>query len=107
MKKETVQEKHQRTYIAAIAKKGAAIKRLGKMCSTCAFKLDSDANMEPHNVETAFESVAFQQNVFNCHIESGKDKGCPCVGFLHASQFYDQKIKSDKNPSRSDKNPSE
>ncbi len=89
---ETKAEEHQRKYIAEMARKGAAIKPLGKMCSTCAFKLGSDANLEPHNVDAAFQTVAFEQNVFNCHKELGVDKGCVCVGFLHARQYAHQRF---------------
>lgn len=78
----------QRKQLAEIAKKGAKIKNLGRMCNSCAFKYNSAANLEAHNVESAWEVVAFG-GVFNCHIESGIDKGCKCIGFLHAKQFFD------------------
>lgn len=88
---ETKQEEHQRKYIAELAKKGAAIKNCGKMCSTCAFKEGSEANLEPHNVQDAAECAIFQQNVFNCHIVSGVDAGRKCVGYLHAKQYVNSK----------------
>ena len=79
-----------RKILADIAKKGAAINNLGSMCKTCAFKLDSDANLEPHNVDAAWQCVAFQQADFNCHKEIGVDAEKKCVGFQHAKQYYEQ-----------------
>jgi hypothetical protein len=87
------QEYNQRKYISEIAKKGAQIKVLGKMCSTCAFKFNSEANLEPHNVESAFMSIGYDNQVFNCHEQIGVDKGCVCVGYLHAKQYYDNRFK--------------
>lgn len=95
---QTTPEEHQRKYIAEMAMKGATIKPLGKMCGSCAFKLDSDANLEPHNVDAAFQTVAFEQNVFNCHEEIGVDKGCLCVGFLHAKQYSEARFKNKHIP---------
>jgi hypothetical protein len=84
-----------RKYIAAAAQKGEAIQKLGKMCGSCAFRLDSDANLEPHNVEAAIESLAFFGQ-FNCHKKPGEDAGRVCVGFLHAKQYFD-KIDNEDN----------
>lgn len=61
---------------------------LGKMCSTCAFKLNSPANLEPHNVQAAMECLSYDMT-FNCHIESGKDKGCECIGFQYAKRYFE------------------
>ena len=85
---------NQRKVISEYAKRGAAIKPLGKMCSTCAFKLDSPANLEPHNVEAAHQCLAFYGE-FNCHITTGVDKGVTCVGFLHAKQYLESKINNE------------
>ena len=77
--------------LADMASKGAAIKSCGKMCGTCAFKLDSAANLEPHNVETAFETLQEYsfgtKSQFNCHTETGVDAGRLCVGFQHAINY--------------------
>lgn len=72
-----------RKRLALLARAGAKFADQGKMCSTCAFKLDSDANLEPHNVEAAWECLAYEGQ-FNCHITSGVNKGCRCVGFKYA-----------------------
>ena len=72
-----------RKRLAALARKGAQAGNLGRMCDTCAFKLDSDANFEPHNVESAWNCLAYEGQ-FNCHITSGVDKGCECIGFKYA-----------------------
>ena len=72
-----------RRRLAELARKGAAYANHGRMCGTCAFKLDSDANFEPHNVEAAWHCLAYEGQ-FNCHVTSGVDKGCECVGFKYA-----------------------
>ena len=79
-----------RNLIADYAKKGAEIKNCGRMCGTCAFKLDSDANLEPHNVGSALEALAYYGQ-FNCHITIGVNKGCECTGFKHAKQYLESK----------------
>lgn len=84
---------HSRKYIADVASKGAKIKRLGKMCGTCAFKYNSDGNKEPHNVEAAAACVIFEQGTFNCHKEIDVDAGKTCIGFLHAQQYVKSKFK--------------
>lgn len=72
-----------RKRLAALARAGAQFGDQGRMCGTCAFKLDSDANLEPHNVEGAWDCLAYEGQ-FNCHVTSGVDKGCSCVGFKYA-----------------------
>jgi len=79
-----------RKKLAEIAQKGAAIENLGRMCGTCAFKLDSDANLEPHNVQAAWDCLAYE-GTFNCHIESGVNKGCECIGFKYAKAFFENR----------------
>lgn len=78
----------QRRMLADLAMKGAKLGNLGKMCSTCAFKLDSDANLEPHNVDAAADCIAYG-GTFNCHVTSGVDKGCECVGFKYAKAYFE------------------
>ncbi len=86
--------------IAGTAKKGAKIKRLGRMCNDCAFKLNSDANKDDEATMAAIDCLAFQGQ-FNCHQVDANgefiDKGTPCIGFLHAKQFYDQFEKEENN----------
>jgi hypothetical protein len=72
-----------RKRLAALARDGASLGDQGKMFGTCAFKLNSDANLEPHNVSAAWECLAYEGQ-FNCHIISGVNKGCRCVGFKYA-----------------------
>lgn len=75
--------------IAVFAKKGAKEgEYLGKMCSTCAFKLNSPANLEPHNVEAAMECLAYYMT-FNCHKKEGGNKGCECIGFQYAKRYLE------------------
>lgn len=83
---------HQRRFIADMAMKGAAIKNHGAMCSTCAFKFDSDANKEPHNVESAAQCVIFDLGVFHCHKEIDVDAGVPCKGFLNAKEYVNNRF---------------
>lgn len=89
LKKVSKKERHnsQRKYIANLAIEGAKIKNCGKMCGTCAFKLNSPANLEKHNVTAAVESLLNGQ--FNCHIQTGIDSGKPCAGFMNALQIID------------------
>lgn len=72
--------------IASWARKGAELGDCGKMCSSCAFKLNSPANLEPHNVDAAAQCVAYH-GTFNCHINDYQDAGHPCAGFLYAKQY--------------------
>lgn len=77
-----------RIRLADLARKGARLGRLEdrpRMCDTCAFKLNSPANLEPHNVDAAWNTLAFEGQ-FNCHVVSGVDKGCVCTGFRYALQ---------------------
>lgn len=76
-----------RKALAALAREGAKFENHGKMCGTCAFKLNSDANFEPHNVDRAWDCLA-TEGTFNCHVESGVDKGCECVGFKYAKAAF-------------------
>lgn len=80
------QREHDRRYIADLAVKGAQKKNCGAMCGSCAFKLDSPANLEPHNVAAAISTL--QSGQFNCHVEIGVDSGQPCKGFLNALQNF-------------------
>lgn len=84
-----------RNHIADLAIEGAKIKNCGKMCGSCAFKRDSPANMEPHNVSAAMESLAYGGQ-FNCHVEEYYDSGKTCAGFMNALQVVDpdRKVKS-------------
>lgn len=88
VKDEKYYQEVRRKQIASLALKGAKLGNIGKMCGTCAFKLDSDANLEPHNVESAWECLAYGGQ-FNCHKEIGVDKGCECVGFKYAKAFFE------------------
>lgn len=81
---------HMRKQLADMAFKGAKFGSLGKMCGTCAFKLDSEANLEPHNVEAAWNCLAYEGQ-FNCHVTSGIDKGCECIGFKYAKAFFENR----------------
>ena len=80
--------------ISNIAKKGAKLGSCGKMCNECAFKKNSVANLESHNVEKALfilEEISLKGesgHVFNCHIQGTfKKSEKQCVGFLYAKQF--------------------
>jgi len=78
-----------RNHIADLAIEGAKIKNCGKMCGSCAFKRDSEANIERKTVSDAMECLAYGHQQFNCHIEGGYDSGKPCAGFLNALQVVD------------------
>lgn len=75
--------------IAELARKGATLGDCGKMCKSCAFRLNSDANVEPHNVSAAFGTVVYG-GIFNCHKEKGVDKNEPCAGFLYAKKWFER-----------------
>ncbi len=70
-----------------MAMQGAKIANLGKMCNTCAFKLDSPANLEPHNIQAAHECLAGNDMQFNCHKAPGIDKKIKCKGFMYAKAY--------------------
>lgn len=75
--------------IASWAQKGAATGiDCGKMCNECAFRIGSVAQQEPHNVDTAAQSLAWEGQ-FNCHKNGFEDAGKPCVGFLYAKAYFD------------------
>lgn len=86
---ETPIEFNLRKKISEYAKKGAEEFKHGAMCKTCAFKFNSEANLEPHNVRAAFECLAYGQ-IFNCHIKPGENKGCECVGFKYAKDYLNK-----------------
>ena len=65
--------------VANMAQKGAKINPCS-MCSACAFKLNSAANLEPHNVEVAINSVLSPRSKFVCH----QDKTKECAGYTMA-----------------------
>lgn len=69
--------------------KGAAIKRLGRMCKDCAFKKGTDAYNDEAAVQGAADCLAFF-GTFHCHTvtDAGDfiDAG-PCAGFEHAKQY--------------------
>lgn len=88
MNDDQLHEDRLRKKLAEIAQKGSSIKNIGRMCGTCAFKLDSDANLEPHNVQAAWDCLAYEGK-FNCHIESGVNKGCECIGFKYAKLYFE------------------
>lgn len=71
------------------ARKGAAIKPLGRMCNDCAFKKGTPANNDDHTADVASQCVAFGLGEFVCHTPDFKDAGKPCMGFLYAKQYTD------------------
>lgn len=81
--------------IAEWARRGAKISKSkhGKMCGGCAFKVGTEANNEPHNVEAAAQCLV-GMGKFNCHKHGPdgelKDGEKPCVGFLYAEEFSNQ-----------------
>jgi hypothetical protein len=83
-------EDYKRKHLSELAIKGAKIKNLGKMCESCAFKKDSPANLEPHNVDGAFQTLAYY-GTFNCHKNEYEDAGKVCVGFTYAKQHIKNK----------------
>lgn len=85
----------QRKYIARMAREGAKLADLGKMCSSCAFKENSAANMEDYTVSAALECLAYGQATFNCHKEPGVNAGTTCIGFLYAQQYENSKVNED------------
>lgn len=76
--------------IAELARKGAEIKNIGRMCHSCAFKLNSCTNHEEGNVQAAMDCVAYGMKIFHCHTENVEDAGTPCKGFLYAKQYLEK-----------------
>lgn len=77
--------------LSEFARKGAKIKRHGRMCKTCAFRRGSITQKEVHNIAAAAECLAWY-GTFNCHKDdqAGVDAGTPCVGFLNAKEYRDK-----------------
>lgn len=86
-------------FIAKLARKGAEETKgkFGKMCKECAFRENSPANLEVHNVEKAkyiLDEIAYfgqSDKVFNCHIQSTYIVADElCVGFQYAKKYLSQ-----------------
>ena len=78
--------------LAQMAQKGAKLGSCGRMCNTCAFKLNSPANLESDTVEAAFDALAWGMQ-FNCHPQDTGfgDGGKLCVGYQYALQHLNDK----------------
>ena len=88
-----------RKQFATYAEKGREIKNCGNMCKTCAFRLDSDANIEPQTIESVYLTMADETKgrVFNCHTKDLQDSGQNCKGWLHAKQYLNEKFKNEED----------
>lgn len=76
--------------VALFAQRGAKLGDCGKMCSECAFKLNSPANLEEQNADAALESLSVPGAVFHCHPQgSYGDAGRVCTGFKYAKQYLE------------------
>ncbi len=67
--------------LAELAKEGAKVENSGKMCSGCAFKLNTEANFDVETVEAAFECTVFG-GTFYCHAAESTQ----CKGFIYAKK---------------------
>lgn len=87
-----------RKQFARYAEKGKALKDCGNMCKTCAFRLDSEANLEEHTIESVYLVMADEtkDRVFNCHTKDLKNSGKNCKGWIHAKQYLKDKFKDDE-----------
>lgn len=72
--------------LAIWARKGAALGDCGKMCSECAFRLNTVANLDAENIDIAAQCVAFR-GTFCCHKIDNPETMKPCAGFLYAKQY--------------------
>lgn len=73
---------------ADYANKGAAIKRHGRMCEDCAFKKGSESNTDPETLMKIEYCLIYEMAEFNCHTDHKGDAGTPCIGFLHAKEYF-------------------
>ena len=74
--------------LAHFAKEGAKLGDCGRMCNECAFKLNSAANLESHNVELGFLALLTGRG-FNCHPQGGYGNAeKSCIGYKYADQHY-------------------
>jgi hypothetical protein len=79
--------------ITEYAKRGAKIKVLGRMCSECAFKPGTIANLDDLTTQTCADLLAYGGGRFFCHkLPEGVviDQNKPCIGFMHANQFLNR-----------------
>jgi hypothetical protein len=85
------EEKPVNEVIAVFAQRGAKLGNCGRMCSECAFRLGSAANLEEHNAEAALQASLLPGYKFHCHPQ-GKygDAGRECVGFQYAKLYLDK-----------------
>jgi len=75
---------------AKIAKEKGILGQCGKMCDTCAFKLD-----QKHNLDYLFaaDQAAFQlmsEGEFYCHTHDFKCADKPCAGFTLAKLVFEK-----------------
>jgi hypothetical protein len=75
--------------MAVAARKGAAIQKLGCMCSDCAFRIQVDINGYAEAVMAAAECL-MDGGVFHCHSPDYQDAGKICTGFKYAKQYFDK-----------------
>lgn len=81
--------------IAMWAREGAKIANCGNMCSECAYKLNSLANLEPHNVDGAATAI-LSGIPFNCHKKGTfENAGKRCTGYLYAKAYADKMDKEE------------
>ncbi len=81
--------------LVIMAKEGAVYGNCGRMCNTCAFKEGSPTQLEPHNIEAAY-NVLLIGGQFNCHPnDQYGNGGKPCVGFLYTKQYLKEKFKEE------------
>ena len=78
-------------FVASLARKGAEGGKCGKMCKECAFRINSPANREAHNVKDAIKALSKECAQFNCHPQGGYGNADEiCKGFAYAKLYLDK-----------------
>ncbi len=81
--------------LSLMAREGAKFGDCGRMCDTCAFKSGSVTQLEPANIDAAW-NVLLMGGQFNCHPnDQYGDGGKACAGFLYTKQYLKEKFNED------------
>jgi len=71
--------------VVEVARAGAGLGECGKMCSGCAFRPGTEANLDEENIRQAVECIAYY-GTFLCHMGDQANPQ-PCAGFKYAMQY--------------------
>lgn len=83
--------KNDAEFVAYLARKGAEEGSCGRMCQECAFRINSPANKEAHNVKSAIKALSKESAQFNCHPQGSYGNADEiCKGFAYAKKYLEK-----------------